>query len=259
MAPKTPDTLGVRLKSAREGRDLSLRQLADITKLSVRVLNALEQGRVEVLPSGIYRRSVVRSYAREVGLDPEITVREFLALHPDDLPELAPLPSRKPTAYDLPTEAAPRVEKRGAPMALLSVLGALIPIAAGFVYFATAAYGTAIPRQSATPIEAVRPVPPVSDPEIAVAANSPVAVMITVSAETNLQIVADGRSVIARRIAPGELVQFELSRDMVLTGDKAGAVHLSMNGRAGRRLGNDGAALDVRISREDYDGWFGQR
>lgn len=77
---------GTRLRDAREARGVSLRQIADATKLPLRTLDALERGRNEFLPGGIYRRSLVRSYAREVGLDPEETLRDFLAEYPDDLP-----------------------------------------------------------------------------------------------------------------------------------------------------------------------------
>jgi hypothetical protein len=43
-----------------------------------------------------------------------------------------------------------------------------------------------------------------------------------------------------------------------LSGDNAGAVHVSINGRAGRRFGASGAPLDVRIGRDDYDFWLAQ-
>ena len=74
-----------RLKEARESRGLSHRQIADVTKVSARVVAALEDGRLDVVPEGIYRRSLVRLIASEVGLNPEETLREFLAEHPDDL------------------------------------------------------------------------------------------------------------------------------------------------------------------------------
>lgn len=86
---------GARMRDAREARGVSLRQIADATKLSVRILDALEREKMAYLPGGIYRRSIVRSYAREIGLDPEETLREFLAEHPDDLP---PPPGARPVA-----------------------------------------------------------------------------------------------------------------------------------------------------------------
>jgi cytoskeletal protein RodZ len=80
---------GARLRLARERSGRSLRQIADVTKLSVRTLESLEQNRIAQLPGGIYRRAIVRSYASEVGLDPEETLRAFLIDHPDDVPSAA--------------------------------------------------------------------------------------------------------------------------------------------------------------------------
>ncbi len=69
---------GGKLRLARERRGISLRQIAASTKISVAALEALERNDVSKLPGGIFSRAFVRSYASEVGLDPDETVREFL-------------------------------------------------------------------------------------------------------------------------------------------------------------------------------------
>lgn len=88
---------GNSLRQAREHSGVSLRQIADATKLSVATLQALEHNRISQLPGGIYRRAIVRSFAGQVGLDPEATLRAFLTQYPDDVPSwatLLPAPSR---------------------------------------------------------------------------------------------------------------------------------------------------------------------
>jgi cytoskeletal protein RodZ len=72
------------MKRARETRGISLRQVAEVTRISVGVLEALERNDISRLPGGIFSRAFVRSYASEVGLDPEQTVREFIAQFPHD-------------------------------------------------------------------------------------------------------------------------------------------------------------------------------
>lgn len=86
MSTDPVDDFGATLRRAREASGRTLRDLADTTKLGVRTLEALERNQTERLPPGIFRRSVVRAYAREVGLDPEQTLRTFLARYPDHLP-----------------------------------------------------------------------------------------------------------------------------------------------------------------------------
>src|SRR5687768_16206165 len=69
---------GGKLRLARERRGISLRQIAASTKISIGALEALERNDISKLPGGIFSRAFVRSYAVEVGLDPDVTVREFL-------------------------------------------------------------------------------------------------------------------------------------------------------------------------------------
>jgi cytoskeletal protein RodZ len=77
---------GGRLRQAREARGVSLREIANRTKISVVALAALERNDVSKLPGGIFSRSIVKSYASEVGLDPEGTVQEFFDRFDQDPP-----------------------------------------------------------------------------------------------------------------------------------------------------------------------------
>ncbi len=79
-----PTDFGARLREARERRGLSLREIADATKISARSLEALERNDIARLPGGIFSRAFVRAYAVHVGLDPEDTISEFMASFPDD-------------------------------------------------------------------------------------------------------------------------------------------------------------------------------
>ena len=71
------------LRAARERRGLTLLQVSETTKISPSVLTALEADDVGNLPGGLFIRAFVRSYAAEVGLDPERTVDALLEAYPD--------------------------------------------------------------------------------------------------------------------------------------------------------------------------------
>ena len=75
---------GSRIKRLREERGVTLRRIADATKISTGALEALERNNISRLPGGIYSRAFVRLYAIEIGLDPEQAVREFLVQFPHD-------------------------------------------------------------------------------------------------------------------------------------------------------------------------------
>jgi cytoskeletal protein RodZ len=57
------------LSAIRRNRGISLEQIADSTKISIRSLEAIEQGEFRKLPGGIYNTSYIRQYARAIEYD----------------------------------------------------------------------------------------------------------------------------------------------------------------------------------------------
>jgi len=124
---------GTRLRQARERQGLALRQIADHTKISMASLEALERSEASKLPGGIFARSIVRSYAAEVGLDPDATLREFLERFDDD-PRFAAISS---------APAAPAVEPahRAGSTAVKLLLAALVAVGI-ILYFTMRRHGS---------------------------------------------------------------------------------------------------------------------
>lgn len=239
-----------RLREAREAKGLSHRQLAEATKLSVRAIELLESDRVSELPDGIYRRSIIRAVAREVGLNSEKILNEFITAHPEDLSA----PSTAVFVEAKPTSSFQRA---------LAVVSAILPMAAGVLYFALPADRapvavlppSSIEQRQLEPLRptaAVMPVggfAPVSLPD---ARPVPVVVTLTISSRCQLRVLADGNEIVGRVMEPGETVPIELGSEVLLLGDNASAVQFSINGQAGRLLGEPGDVLSARIGRDDY-------
>ncbi len=57
------------LSTIRKNRGISLQQIADSTKISVRSLEAIEREEFQKLPGGIYNTSYIRQYARAIDYD----------------------------------------------------------------------------------------------------------------------------------------------------------------------------------------------
>jgi cytoskeletal protein RodZ len=101
-------TFGPRLRQERERRQISLASIAANTKISRSLLEALERDDLSRWPTGIFRRSFVRSYAQAIGLDPDDVVREFLERFPDPA---APAPADVTPAAAVSHQTSPdRVE-----------------------------------------------------------------------------------------------------------------------------------------------------
>ena len=50
-------------------REISLREIAERTKISLRYLEALEEDRFDLLPAPVFAQGFLREYARYVGLN----------------------------------------------------------------------------------------------------------------------------------------------------------------------------------------------
>ena len=238
-----------RLRSAREQKGLSQRQVADATKLSVRAIELLEKGSLDALPDGIYRRSIVKAVAREVGLNPDQLLAEFTSVQPAAL-------QPPPSVVMAEPKAATSFNK------VLTLLSAALPMIAGILYFGlpmTRAIVSESPRPSvqerrlATARAEVIPVGGFNESPIAAAARPvPVVVTLTISSRCQLRVVADGNEIVGRTMEQGETLPIELGEELLLLGDNASAVQFSINGQAGRLLGEPGDVLSARIGRDDY-------
>jgi cytoskeletal protein RodZ len=78
-----PESFGARLRQRREEQHIALTTIADQTKIKVSLLEGLERDDIAHWPVGIFRRAFIRSYAHAIGLEPNVVLQEFLALHPD--------------------------------------------------------------------------------------------------------------------------------------------------------------------------------
>jgi cytoskeleton protein RodZ len=77
---------GDTLRQEREFRGITLDAITRVTKISNRHLMALEQEHFDVLPGGVFNKSMVREYARFVGLNQEEWVGRYLTAHQSSKP-----------------------------------------------------------------------------------------------------------------------------------------------------------------------------
>ena len=77
-------SFGTRLREQRERRGIELAAIAEQMKIKRSLLEALERDDLKYWPTGIFRRSWVRNYARAIGADADAVVRELVALYPEE-------------------------------------------------------------------------------------------------------------------------------------------------------------------------------
>lgn len=80
------DHFGEALRGERQRRSVSLEDIAQTTKVTVRSLQALESEAFDQLPGGILSKGIVRSYVRCLGLDENEWVTRFLDASGQNVP-----------------------------------------------------------------------------------------------------------------------------------------------------------------------------
>jgi len=248
---------GTQLKQARENRGISLRQIATSTKISVVALEALERGDFSRLPGGIFSRAFVRSYAIEVGLNPDDVVAQFLVELGAAVPAEDDTP--RPDVTDDDRAFLERQRKAGLALRIGLAVLALLIVASVVAWQMTR--GAASSRSPATD-NTTAPAPAVATPDATPAASGPAAantesalsfgdgLRIEVTATENcwLQATTDGVQVPARVLGRGERQLLEAKREIVMSVGSAGAVSWTINGRRARPLGRLGEVKTVTIS-----------
>ncbi len=271
MPPERPaGDFGSKLRDARERRGISLRQIANATKISVVALEALERNDVSRLPGGIFSRAFVRSYALEVGLEPEQTIQEFIAQFPKDS-----VTAGHTQAERIEDNEALESDRRIA-MTFLRLIAVSIPIAGIVLYFGTRSGPAPEDAPSApppvtaaapghAPDAAVSSPPAGADTTLALVAQTPEAappafdassdvltVGLTARRECWVSATADGKKTIERLLQPGEQASMEIRRELVITAGDAAAITLTLNGTEARPLGGDGEVVTARLNPNNF-------
>lgn len=223
-------SFGEKLRRERELRGIDLQEIADGTKISIRLLEALEADRIELLPGGIFRRSFVKAYADHVGLDPDRTVSEFLEAHSEN-------GASEGSSGTAPGRAS--LYRR-----LFFVLLAGFAAAGGWRFAHRAALPPAPPAAAKAPdlvFPRDRLLPSVSSaPQAAGPAAGPLVLVVSARETCWVGAQADGHVVMSRVLSSGESQRLEAKDEIVLAVGNAGALDLRINDRPGLPLGRRG-------------------
>ncbi len=73
------ESLGTRLMRERKRRNLTLEDISVATKIRIQYLAAIEQESFDQLPGGVISKGFIRAYARELAMDEQQAIAEYLA------------------------------------------------------------------------------------------------------------------------------------------------------------------------------------
>lgn len=256
---KTMD-IGAQLRTAREGKGLSIGTVAERTRVPARTLAAIERNDQAALPPHPFGRGFVRAYAEEVDLDSDRLVREYFAQ----------FPSPPPVANHVPLSREP-VEPLWQPpsrwIGMATAVGILLVVVAAAVVLGrrseratepqtvgTTGTSPAAPGAGGTaPVTAkgAEPGGAANQPATAQPSSAAITVVLSFSRVCWVSAIADGERVLYRTLQPGERQTLTAARDLILRFGDAGAVTWTINGRDAGTPGVDGAVRNARITPEN--------
>jgi cytoskeleton protein RodZ len=248
-------SVGARLKLARESKGVTLRQIANTTRIALSALDAIERDDVKKLPGGIFARSFVRAYASELKLDVEQTVSEFFAQFPEPVDGPAALADQSDDGSPF---GVPAGVLRGAMLAIpaLALLGWMVFGGRGSTPRPEPTPGServATPHADAPLPAPARPVSDVvpaggaiPDGSAAVPASA-LTLHLTARGECWVSITADGREVVSRLMGVGEEEAVRAVSELRIKVGDASAVGMRLNGSPVRSLGRAGQVVTLRI------------
>jgi len=258
--------MGAWLRTQREARGVSVQEIAQASKISLRYLEAIESDRFDTLPAPVFVRGFLREYARVVGLDPDEVVNLYLAAE-----------STAPQARDdgrRAAAAAPRAERSpllGYALLVGALLVVFLGIAAAISFWsgrggagpaapppaplatperepsgaakqptphaAGAAAEAPSPRpdagaDAARPLAPAPPAPAASAPAPADPPSGPLRVVLEFHQDCWVEAVVDGRRRASELKAGGETLALEAREEILLTLGNAPAVRLEVDGRS---------------------------
>jgi cytoskeleton protein RodZ len=131
-------SFGEKLRKEREQRKITLDDISSTTKISTRMLRALEDEHFDELPGGVFNKGFVRAYARHIGLDEEQAITDYLdatnqnpsGATPASVPEISVV-----AAQAAQMERLRSLNHNGAPRVPWEVLAALLLLVAVVLAF----------------------------------------------------------------------------------------------------------------------------
>lgn len=262
--------LGIDLKKLREEKNVGLDRMAQDTRISIRHLRSLEEGRYQDLPGGMYNRAFLRAYCEYLGTD----AQEYLERYRAEAGAAAG-ETQRPLPQASPCNLAP---SRSHPLAVWTA-GLLLSVAGLYFsrdwispvfspYFSRPAptilvdpdrpHGDMTSAQAAqeapAPLRVSDEAPQAAAPQEPAAgemAQGKFVLTVEVVDDCWVSLDSDGNRVLVRLLRPGEGHTYAADQGFFLVLGNAAGVHLKVNGMPLKPLGKPGSVVKLAITEQN--------
>jgi cytoskeletal protein RodZ len=244
-APPTPGEilqgLGESLRQNRQNRQLSIGDIASRTRIQPRLVQAIEEGHIEMLPEPVYVKGMVKRYADSLGLD-GMAISQQVPNWDAAAAKFEPTTKIQTTTFHTPTQVKPLYVYLGYTVAILGVSAV-----------ASNLLNTAFNSQSQpTPVVATKPqsaLPPAVTPEAAPQHSQlpDIPVEIVVKSPTWAQIGIDGKTVFTGNLNVGTKFNWTARKQVTINTNNAGGLVIAHDAKPPQALGKVGEKQSVTV------------
>jgi cytoskeletal protein RodZ len=233
-------------------REISLRDIADRTKISLRYLEAMEDDRFDLLPAPIFAKGFLREYARYVGLSPDEVVNHYLAVQQQQSPEEDGV-RKDQTLVNRPHRVKP---VRSWTYGLFLALAVLVLMALiwALVWYNNrrreAPSADATPPPIAAPTESGAAQPTPAAPVVPEKPSAPLEVTLDFIADCWVEVRVDDKPFLSEQRVQGESLPIEAQKSVDIRLGDTSAAEIQVNGQAYPLNGKRGEVREFRIDLE---------
>ena len=234
--------LGINLHRIRVAKNIPLEQIANNTRISKRLLEAIETGDVEELPEPFYVRALIQKYAREIGAEIEFNTHSTFA----------------PGNSNTNVQASKRkdwfsFQLRSRHLYLLYILLVIVSVRGitSLVERPVIVEQTPIENPSLDSTEVTQVAPPLTQPDaapqfISQSSNSEaVTVGINLQERCWLKVMVDGKVAFEGTLPQGTQRQWTGKQQVTIKAGNAGGVVISFNNEQQKVLGAPGQVEEI--------------
>jgi len=236
--------VGSRLRELRQNQSVSLDEIAAKTRIQARLLNAIEEGKIEILPEPIYIRGLIKRFADALGLNGDDYSRTF--------PTETGFVLIRPSWLHVPAGQL-------RPIHLYAMYVLLVFCSVnGLSYIVTQSALQATKNQSSSGTAAKSPaktqLAQKSEPTTLVNASnlsaddSQVRVGVKLESSSWIRVVADGKTKFEGVLQEGDQRTWEANQELTVRAGNAGSVLVAVNDQKAKKLGPPGEVQEVTFA-----------
>jgi cytoskeleton protein RodZ len=268
-------SFGERLKRTRENKKMSLDDVARATKITTRMLAALEEEKFDQLPGGVFNKGFVRAYARHLELNEEQAIRDYTAAASSGSPEIKSEDAElRAIAERKEKERAGRPRSQGVSWGMVAAFLLILALGLSIWGFLnrervdsnqalSAASHSSLDDSSAQQHEAApasvpdqlvptevahtQPLPNESDHSsiatVQTVSSAPMVLVVSAREDSWLSIVVDGQTLFQDTLAAGQKQNISGQNEVVLKSGNIGGLEITFNGK---KLPSQGGDAEVK-------------